>query len=453
MAYEDLTPQERQTLQKSLLAPPPATFAAPGQFNIDPKMRMEAQLGLLGPQGRFIEQLARQQDEAQREARSVQMAQTLQGISPLDPEYVSKVQTIAKSDPLAFNSGTVQQVLQLGQMAVQEERRAQQEAKAAQEEARLAAEKAQAQTVTGELLGGPLETFSQRAMELAQQYPGAAASGEFGRALQLGAEQRRIQEEAKQTQVEQRSSQLAQNVLNLPAKAFTQSLRELIKTDPEAGRSPEVNNAINIREAEIREQRAKRGQKKERQAERQLGELQSQLDKASPEELDAFEAANPQLLPKVRPIVEARRKEYSEIESVVQDIPPYLVEGDKRPVRLPEAQKIASRFEKQLSPSMQKIKGLSNRLRANQLAQQISEIRSAAPPAEDGKRVLPSEEENNLSAELAELLGYRDTFTQVPDATIKLLKDDSKVLFGADAYERVVSPAVREQINRVTGKP
>lgn len=457
MAYEDLTPQERQVLQQSLLAPPPATFAAPGQINIDPQTRMEAQLGLLGPQGRFIEQLARQQDEAQREARSVQMAQTLQGISPLDPEYVSKVQTIAKSDPLAFNSGTVQQVLQLGQMAVQEERRAQQEAKVAQEEARRAAETAQAQTVASELLGGPPELLTQRAMELAKQYPGAAASGEFGRALQLGAQmeadQRRIQEEAKRTQAEQRSSQLAQSVLNLPAKTFTQSLRELIKMDPEAGRSPEVNNAINIREAEIREQQAKRGLRKERKAERQLGELQSQLDRASPEELDAFEAANPQLLPKVRPIVEARRKEYSDIENLVQDIPPYLVEGDKRPVRLPEAQKIASRFEKQLSPSMQKIKGLSNRLRANQLAQQISEIRSAAPPAEDGKRVLPSEEENNLSAELAELLGYRDTFTQVPDATIKLLKDDSKVLFGADAYERVVSPAVREQINRVTGKP
>lgn len=158
MAYEDLTPQERQVLQQSLLAPPPATFAAPGQLNIDPQTRMEAQLGLLGPQGRFIEQLARQQDEAQREARSVQMAQTLQGISPLDPEYVSKVQTIAKSDPLAFNSGTVQQVLQLGQMAKQDERRAQEDAREAR-----GAELAQA------ILSAPANSFTSILTQAARQ--------------------------------------------------------------------------------------------------------------------------------------------------------------------------------------------------------------------------------------------------------------------------------------------
>jgi hypothetical protein len=443
MAYEDLTPQERETLQKSLLAPPPATFAAPGQLNIDPQTRMEAQLGLLGPQGRFIEQLARQQDEAQREARSVQMAQTLQGISPLDPEYVSKVQTIAKSDPLAFNSGTVQQVLQLGQMAIQEERRAQQEAKAAQEEARRAAETAQAQTVASELLSGPPESLTQRAMELAEKYPGAATSGEFGRALQLGAQmeadQRRTQEEAKRTQAEQRRSQLAQSVLNLPAKTFTQSLRELTKLDPEAGRSPEVNNAINIREAEIRERQAKRGQKKERKQKRAEAEVKATIANATPDQLDQLAERFPQFLPDI----EKRSSDLSTIEEAASQLPPSL----RTPENLSKGHKAKAalnKFNKSLPPQLQKLTSYEQRKAAAEAAdaylQQAKAFEAAAKQDEDAE---PPEALENLRRLATVELGLDPDSVTLPDELLgKIAK--TRVLFEEVPPETFLPESVRQ---------
>lgn len=125
MAYEDLTPQERQILQQSLLAPPPATFAAPGQ--IDPDLRLQAQMGLLGSEGRFIEQMARQQEEAAIRSREDAIAKDLASAWG-QPDFLQRAQTYAQRDPAAFNSGTVQQVIQSGRLAEQEQKQAQQAA-------------------------------------------------------------------------------------------------------------------------------------------------------------------------------------------------------------------------------------------------------------------------------------------------------------------------------------
>jgi hypothetical protein len=124
MAYEDLTPQERQALQQSLLAAPPPSLAAPSAFTVDPLTRAQASAGLLGSAGRFIEQLARQQDEAALQTQANRMAQEIQGIPPLDPDYLGKVQKIASANPTIFRSGAVQEALQLGDMArkVEEQR-------------------------------------------------------------------------------------------------------------------------------------------------------------------------------------------------------------------------------------------------------------------------------------------------------------------------------------------
>lgn len=376
MAYEDLTIEERQALQQSLLAPPPAMFAQAQPFEVDPLTRAQAAAGMLGTQGRFFEQMARQQDEAKLESAAADMARELMGVTPL--EMGKKAQELAARDPKAFATQTVQQALQLGSLARQEQKLAEQEA---------------------------------------QQAKGLA---------------------------------MAQTIFDLPRQGFTQALKERAKADPDAFNSPEVQQAVSLRAQEIREQQARRGEKRERKQESQLGSIQSGIATATPEALDEFEATNPQLVPKLRTQIDARRKEFSEIETELSQLPSYLVDVEKPPTRLHEVQKLKRKMENSLSPPMRKVPGLENRLRATQLASQLQRIRQAVP-TEDQKPGVVSAEETSLSAELADLLGYKDPYTPVPDSTIDLLVRDSQTLLGPDTYQP--SPATADLLKRVSPQP
>jgi hypothetical protein len=197
MAYEDLTPQERQVLQQSLLAPPPATFAAPGQLTIDPQTRMEAQLGLLGPQGRFIEQLARQQDEERRKEQENAMAQRILSVLGT-PDAMNVMRKEAEQNPNIFNSGTVQQAMQFGQMAKQEQERADEEAA-----------RARGKEMASMFLNAPNKGLSSLLAKAAEQDFQAYATPEAQSAVRL--KQQQAQEQfAKRGQKKERKQERAE---------------------------------------------------------------------------------------------------------------------------------------------------------------------------------------------------------------------------------------------------
>lgn len=354
MAYEDLTIEERQALQRSLLAPPPAIFSSGQQgFQIDPQTRMEASLGLLGNEGRFFLQMAKEQDEAKKQAAAEAMAAELMQAPPL--AMSQKAQELAGRDPAAFASPIVQQALQFGRYASQE----------------------------------------------------------------------REQSDARN---------VAQGVLNLPRQGFTQSLKSLAQANPEVFATPEVQQAARFRQQEIDQQMAKKEQRKAKKSESALGKTYSWIATAPPEALNKFEEERPELVSKLRPQIDARRKEFSEMEALAMEIPSYLIDPEKPPQRLHELQTIARKAESSLSPPMRKVQGLANRLRAVQLAQKLKQIRDETPPAEGGKFVAPSSDEQAYNSELATMLGYKDEFAEVPDSTLKLLVMDSETLLGPMQY-------------------
>ena len=110
MALSDLTPEQRKLVEETLLSPPPESFQ-PQEALIDPMTRAQAASGMLGSAGRFIEQLAREQDKRAEENRIANLAREAASISPLDPEYSAKIQRLALKDPAAFATAPVQQAL------------------------------------------------------------------------------------------------------------------------------------------------------------------------------------------------------------------------------------------------------------------------------------------------------------------------------------------------------
>ena len=221
MAYEDLTPQERQTLQKSLLAPPPATFAAPGQFNIDPKMRMEAQLGLLGPQGRFIEQLARQQDEERRKEQENAMAQRIVSVLGT-PEAMNVMRKEAEQNPNLFNSGTVQQAIQFGRMAEQEQKLAEEEAA-----------RNRGKEMASMFLNAPNKGLSSLFAKAAEQDFQAYATPEAQSALRLKQQQAQEQEAKRGQKKERKQKRAEDKVKSAIANATPDQLDQLAERFPQ----------------------------------------------------------------------------------------------------------------------------------------------------------------------------------------------------------------------------
>ena len=221
MAYEDLTPQERQTLQKSLLAPPPATFAAPGQFNIDPKTRMEAQLGLLGPQGRFIEQLARQQDEERRKEQENAMAQRIVSVLGT-PEAMNVMRKEAEQNPNLFNSGTVQQAIQFGRMAEQEQKLAEEEAA-----------RNRGKEMASMFLNAPNKGLSSLFAKAAEQDFQAYATPEAQSALRLKQQQAQEQEAKRGQKKERKQKRAEDKVKSAIANATPDQLDQLAERFPQ----------------------------------------------------------------------------------------------------------------------------------------------------------------------------------------------------------------------------
>ena len=113
MALSDLTPEQIRMVEESLLAPPPETFQQQPMM-VDPMLRAQAASGMLGSAGRFIEQIAREQERKQEEERVNRMAQEAMSINPLEPDYLQKTQRLLMRDPQAFSSPVVQRALSVG---------------------------------------------------------------------------------------------------------------------------------------------------------------------------------------------------------------------------------------------------------------------------------------------------------------------------------------------------
>jgi hypothetical protein len=344
MAYEDLTIEERQALQQSLLAPPPAMFAQAQPFEVDPLTRAQAAAGLLGPQGRFFEQMARQQEEAKLDATAAEMARELMGVSPF--EMGKKAQELAARDPRAFASPTVQQALQLGSLARQEQKVAEQEA---------------------------------------QQAKGL---------------------------------EMAQTIFDLPRQGFTQALKERAKADPDAFNTPEVQQAVSLREQEIREQQARRSERRGLKKDRAEAELRSTIAQATPEQLDAIEAQAPQFLPDI----EKRRTALEEISTVEAQLPPELRTPENL-ARPSKAKSALNKFNMSLPPRLRKVEDYSLKQavveEADQYVQLLDRMESLEKAGEEVDLEDPQFRDlDSLRSSIAVTLGI-DPDKGIPDSEIR----------------------------------
>lgn len=344
MAYEDLTIEERQALQQSLLAPPPAMFAQAQPFEVDPLTRAQAAAGLLGPQGRFFEQMARQQEEAKLGATAAEMARELMSVSPF--EMGKKAQELAARDPRAFASPTVQQALQLGSLARQEQKIAEQE-----------------------------------------------------------------QQQAK-------GIEMAKTIFDLPRQGFTQALQGLARVDPDAFNSPEVQQAARLREQEIREQQARRSERRGLKKERGEAELRSTIARATPEELEAIEAQAPQFLPDI----EKRRNALGEIATIEAQLPPELRTPENL-ARPSKAKAALNKFNMSLPPRLRKVEDYSLKQAVVEEADQYVKLLDQVTEAEKGGRKFDSEapefaDLDSLRARIAVTLGI-DPDKGISDSEIR----------------------------------
>jgi hypothetical protein len=183
MAYTDLTPEEQQAVQRALYSPPPAIFqtAQPQPAGVDPRTRAMAASGMLGSSGRFIEQIAREQERQQELARIADISRAAAAINPLDADYTKKVQALAMRDPQAFATGQVQQSLAIGEQQRREQAAQQKLMQDAMEEQQLAQANAALQTATPEQLaafqasGSPLAYKLRDTAQAAQRSQSEAA--------------------------------------------------------------------------------------------------------------------------------------------------------------------------------------------------------------------------------------------------------------------------------------
>lgn len=496
MAYEDLTIEEQQALQRSLLAPPPAIFSSGQQgFQLDPQTRMEASLGLLGNEGRFFLQMEKEQNEAKKQAASEAMAAELMKTPPL--AMGQKAQELASSNPAAFASPIVQQALQFGRYTRQE-----QEQLAKDAEAKANAE--QADIVARTILSGSPQEGLSAALDAAAKYPGITGAPSFmaalnltqqrqaeltkqeaeeraranreqagalmrggngteadafaqfraafaqnpellnspegARALDFMIRERSVREteadRQEKEQLEQRSKIVAQAVSQLPRNSFASGVRQLRDTDPDAFLSPIVQSAITAREGELSTQAERREKKQKAEQEVSTGKVQSWIATASPEALNDFEEQNPQLVAKFGSKIDARRQELSEMETLKAQLPATLVE--KAPARLSELKAAADKWERSLPASLRKIDGFANRQRAVELAEKIQAMKD--PSKKPGTI---GEDEQALRDELADILFPGKDLVMIPEGTLENLVKGKNSLYGEEAFR----PKMRSHTN------
>lgn len=135
MALSDLSPEELQIVQNTLLAPPPTAFSQGattggiGQgMEISPALRAAGESGFLGAGGRFIESLARIQDKK----RAMSLAQDIDSLTGLEPDFLDRARKIYLKDPEAASSPIVQRAFQLADAKREEAVKKMEEAAGAQ---------------------------------------------------------------------------------------------------------------------------------------------------------------------------------------------------------------------------------------------------------------------------------------------------------------------------------
>lgn len=176
MALYDLSPEQRQQVEAFLMQPPPAQFASASlpqggaTPNIPPETLLKAQMGLLGSQGRVIQQMAFQNERRQLEARAADVARQIQSVNPLDPERDVKISRLASAYPEEFASSVVQQSLGLNEAQRRQALGAEQEMQRQMEEQMKRQQEAQAASLYAGLQGASpeqIETFIQQNPEVA----------------------------------------------------------------------------------------------------------------------------------------------------------------------------------------------------------------------------------------------------------------------------------------------
>ena len=171
MALYDLSPEQRQQVEAFLMQPPPAQFASAQSSatpNIPPETLLKAQMGLLGSQGRVIQQMAFQNERRQLEARAADVARQIQSVNPLDPEREVKLSRIAASYPQEFASSVVQQSLGLNEAQRRQALGAEQEMQRQMDEQM----KRQAEAEDAQLYAWMQSQPSEKITEGIAQFPG-----------------------------------------------------------------------------------------------------------------------------------------------------------------------------------------------------------------------------------------------------------------------------------------
>lgn len=154
MALSDLSPEELQIVQSTLLAPPPAQFTQ-AQKEISPELRALGESGFLGAGGRFVQSLAKMQDQR----KMMDLANRAASLTGLEPDFNEQVQRLAQANPEMFATAPVQQALNVAQSRY--------------ETARKKAEEAVQSQMFGRLMSSPqaqIEEFQRSGSPLAYKF-------------------------------------------------------------------------------------------------------------------------------------------------------------------------------------------------------------------------------------------------------------------------------------------
>ena len=404
MALYDLSPEQRQQVEAFLMQPPPAQFASASlpqggaTPNIPPETLLKAQMGLLGSQGRVIQQMAFQNERRQLEARAADVARQIQSVNPLDPEREVKLSRIAASYPQEFASSVVQQSLGLNEAQRRQALGAEQEMQRQMDEQMKRQQEAQAAALAARVAG--LDPTSPEALSqitsVVSSNPLISTAPPVQQALQLFGQRR---SEAKQQTREKQAE-------------------EQDKAD---------------KAARLAEDEAKR------QAEAEDAQLYAWMQSQPPEKITEGIAQFPGLFNRNRSAVESTLARKAEAQAELDYLPAYKAEAlrDKPPAAIrAEATKFTNSLPKPLRTLAQ-----PDREEAVRLAQELKAARAAEATAQEGTEpdpvaTLPSDA---IATRLTGLLGVEE----LDNSTVEALTESRAKVLGASDY---LPPSARARL-------
>lgn len=126
MALEDLTPEQLEIVQSTLLSPPPQPLARESSL-LPPELMAAAGPKFLNASNRFFDTMM----QLQERKRISDLAQRATSLTGLEPDFMQRKQQLAQADPEAFAKSSVQQALSLADARNEELRKRSEEVAAA----------------------------------------------------------------------------------------------------------------------------------------------------------------------------------------------------------------------------------------------------------------------------------------------------------------------------------